>query len=166
MVRQDLTPGSTYADVAVHGDGLASLQFRPTAGAQTQESRSAVSGPTHIRIERRGNNFTMFAGKPGEEPSASPPQTVQLTDPVYVGIGVCSHDANVLETAVFSNVRIEPRQAAPAQRYRSRVTVYDLAAKTVTTVYQADHVIEAPNWSRNGRFLLVNTGGSGHVRAR
>src|SRR2546423_1452246 len=48
MVRQDLTPGSAYADVALHGDGLASLQFRPTAGAQTQESRSAVSGPTHI----------------------------------------------------------------------------------------------------------------------
>src|SRR5689334_6736273 len=33
MVRQDLTPGSAYADIAVHGDGLTSLQFRPTAGA-------------------------------------------------------------------------------------------------------------------------------------
>src|SRR5437016_2734794 len=36
MVRQDLTPGSAYADVALHGNGLAALQFRPAAGAQTQ----------------------------------------------------------------------------------------------------------------------------------
>jgi Tol biopolymer transport system component len=27
-------------------------------------------------------------------------------------------------------------------------------------VYQVDEVVEAPNWSRDGRFLLVNTGGS------
>src|SRR5260370_22237375 len=27
MLRQDLTPGSAYADVALHGDGLTSLQF-------------------------------------------------------------------------------------------------------------------------------------------
>jgi hypothetical protein len=158
MVRQDLTPSSAYADVALHGDGLTSLQFRPTAGAATEEIRSTVTGPTRIRIERRGNRFTIFAGKPGEELTASGPQTMQLTDPVYVGVGVCSHDANVVETAVFSNVRLE--QAAAAQRYRSKVTVYDLAARSSTTLYQADQVIEAPNWSRDGKFLVVNTGGS------
>jgi hypothetical protein len=30
-----------------------------------------------------------------------------LHDPVYAGLAVCSHDANILETAVFSNVMIE-----------------------------------------------------------
>src|ERR1700686_3955989 len=50
--------------------------------------------------------------------------------------------------------------AATAQRYRSKVTVYDLAARSSTTVYQADQVIEAPNWSRDGKSLVVNTGGS------
>ncbi len=158
MVRQDLTPGSAYADVALHGDGLTSLQFRPAAGAQTQEIRSAVTAPTRIRIERRGNRFTVFAGRPDEELTPSGPQTVELTDPVYTGIGVCSHDANVLETAVFSNVRIEQRQQA--ERYRSKITVFDLAARSTKVVYEADEVIEAPNWSRDGSFLLVNTGGS------
>ena len=161
MIRQDLTPGSAYADVALHGDGLTSLQFRPAAGAQTQEIRSTVTGPTRIRIERRGNSFTVFAGKPGAELAATTPQVVQLSDPVYVGIGVCSHDANVLETAVFSNVQLtQGRAAAPQQRYRSKIVVYDLTSKSTTTVYQAGEVIEAPNWSRDGRFLLVNTGGS------
>lgn len=49
--------------------------------------------------------------------------------------------------------------AAPSQRYRSKITVYDLATKTTKMVYQADQVVEAPNWSRDGSFLLVNTGG-------
>jgi Tol biopolymer transport system component len=160
MFRQDLTPGSAYADVALHGDGLTSLQFRPIPGAQTQEIRSTVTGPTRIRIERRGNRFTIFAGKPGEQLAASGPQEILLSDPVYAGIGVCSHDANVLETAIFSNVRLEQaRPAATQQRFRSKVTIYDLTARTTRTVYQADQVIEAPNWSRDGRFLLVNTGG-------
>jgi TolB protein len=63
--------------------------------------------PTRIRISRRGNQFTMYAAKGDEEMVPTGPATVVLEDPVYVGIGVCSHDANVLETAIFSNVRIE-----------------------------------------------------------
>ena len=52
------------------------------------------------------------------------------------------------------------QQLRPIGPYRSKITVYDLAAKSNATVYQADQVIEAPNWSRDGKFLLVNTGGS------
>lgn len=160
MIRQELTPGSAYADVALHGDGLTSLQFRPAAGAQTQEIRSTVNGPTHLRIERRGTRFTIYANKSGEEPAPSGAQIVEFTGPVYVGLGVCSHDANALETAVFSNVRLEQTQRATERRYRSKITVYDFATRSTNVVYQADQVIEAPNWSRDGKFLLVNTGGN------
>lgn len=50
--------------------------------------------------------------------------------------------------------------SAQQPRYRSKITIYDLASRTTKSIYQADQVIEAPNWSRDGRFLLVNTGGS------
>lgn len=107
MIRQDLAPNAAYADIALHGDGLTSLQFRPTASAPTQEIRSTITGPTRLRIQRRGNQFTIWAGKTEGELTASSPQTVELSGSVYVGLGVCSHEASVLETAVFSNVRIE-----------------------------------------------------------
>jgi hypothetical protein len=107
MVRQTLDPGSAYADVALHGDGLTSLQFRKKAAEETEELRSDLKMPVRIRLVRRGNEFTLYAGAPGEELTATGPATVVLDGPVYAGIGVCSHDANVLETAVFSNVRIE-----------------------------------------------------------
>src|SRR4051794_13308338 len=84
MVRQDLTPGSAYADIALHGDGLTSLQYRPSAGAQTAEIKSTVTAPTRLRITRRGNVFTIYAGKPGEELVAAGPLTLALPDPVYV----------------------------------------------------------------------------------
>ncbi len=46
------------------------------------------------------------------------------------------------------------------QRYRSKITIFDFEARATRTVYEADQVIEAPNWSRDGKFLLVNAGGN------
>lgn len=37
--------------------------------------------------------------------------------------------------------------------------MHDLAAHSNQVVYQADEVVEAPNWSRDGKFLLINTAG-------
>src|SRR5258707_8939053 len=76
MIRQSLDPDSAYADVALHGDGLTSLQFRPTAGAATQEIRSARKGPVRIRIERHGDQFEVFAGDPGQSLEPAGPAVV------------------------------------------------------------------------------------------
>jgi TolB protein len=162
MVRQSLEPDAAYADIARHGDGLTALQFRPKAKAEvTEEMRSAVTGPIRLRLQRRGNEITIAAGKPGEALTPTGPATVILQDPVYAGIGVCSHDASLLETAVFSNVAISqgpPR--APQPRYRSRISIYDLKTGATRVLYTSDDVFEAPNWTVDGRYLLVNSGGN------
>jgi hypothetical protein len=164
MIRQSLDADSAYADVALHGSGLTSLQYRPTAAAMTVETQQAgdsdMSAPVRIRIERRGDRFTMLAGKPGGQLTTTGPASVTLHDPVYIGLAVCSHDANVLETAVFSNVSIEslPLARTPQPGYRSRISIYDLLDKSIRTVYQAGQVFEAPNWSSDGKYLLANSG--------
>ncbi|HYW41348.1 MAG TPA: hypothetical protein VE959_00745 [Bryobacteraceae bacterium] len=164
MIRQGLEPDSAYADVALHGDGLTSLQFRPTAAAETQEmqqaAKSDLSAPVRIRIERRADRFTMLAGKPGETLAPTGPATVTLHDPVYVGLAVCSHDANVLETAIFSNVSLQALPPARVQqRYSSKISIYDMRDKSIRALYQADTIFEAPNWSPDGKYLLTNSGG-------
>ncbi len=134
MIRQNLDANSAYADAALHGDGLTSLQYRDAAGAQTlelkQEATSDLGGPVRIRVERRGNAFRMVAGRPGGPMTTTGPVSVPLTDPVYVGLAVCSHDANVLETAVFSNISLQALPPAGGrgapQRYRSKITIFDL----------------------------------------
>jgi TolB protein len=180
MIRQGLDPGAAYADVALHGDGLTSLEFRPTAGGETEEVKAEVNAPRRIRIERRGNVFTMFAGNAGEDLKAAGTATVVLQDPVYVGIGVCSHDADVVETAVFSNVQLAgdttlagdklavvtdvpaaaPRRGGARDRRKSRISIYDLGSKSIHVVHDSDRVFEAPNWSPDGKYLLSNSGGN------
>jgi TolB protein len=106
MIRQNLDPGSAYADAVSHGDGLTSLQFRGAPNEQTYQVITQVDGPSRLRLVRKGSRYTMFAGKPNEELKAvGPVEYVSLKDPVYVGLGVCSHVATTLETAIFSNVR-------------------------------------------------------------
>lgn len=158
IVRQSLDADSAYVDIALHGDGLTSLQFRETPGAETREVRSEVRAPTRLRLERRGNRFTMSVGQPGPDLATAPPVTVNLQGSVYVGLGMCSHDAGILETAIFSNVSVV--QPAPRPVTRSRISVYTLAARSTTVVYEANQLIEAPNWSPDGRYLLVNSGGT------
>jgi hypothetical protein len=114
MIRQSLEPGSAYADAVSHGNGLTSLQFRGAANEQTYQVFTQVDGPVRLRIERKQSRFTMYAGKPSEElKMVGPIEYVGLQDPVYVGLGVCSHVATTLETAVFSNLKIE--ETAPAK---------------------------------------------------
>jgi hypothetical protein len=111
MVRQGLAADDAYADVAIHGDGLISLQYRRTKGGITEEVKSPVKGPATVRLERKGNAFTLSVTPAGKETVTVGPVTLALKDPVYVGLAVCSHDVAVSETAVFSNVGV--RTSAP-----------------------------------------------------
>jgi len=108
MVRQSLDPGSAYADAVSHGNGLTSLQFRGAANEQTYQVFTQVDGTVRLRLVRQGSRFTMYAGKRSEElKPVGPVEYIGLQDPVYVGLGVCSHVASTLETAIFSNVQLE-----------------------------------------------------------
>jgi len=112
MIRQSLDPGSPYADAVSHGNGLTSLQFRGAPNEQTYQVVTQVDGPVRLRLVRQGSRFTMFAGKPNEDlKPTGPVEFIGLKDPVYVGLGVCSHVATTLETAIFSNVSIDQTAA-------------------------------------------------------
>jgi Tol biopolymer transport system component len=47
----------------------------------------------------------------------------------------------------------------PRPQFASRIVIHDLAGAASRTVHEAGEVWEAPNWSRDGRHLLVNSGG-------
>jgi TolB protein len=48
---------------------------------------------------------------------------------------------------------------APPPRFSSQLTIHDFNMKATTVVHRADEVWEAPNWSRDGSFLLANSNG-------
>src|ERR1700719_4556059 len=60
MIRQSLDADSPYADVALHGSGLTSLQYREEKGAATHEIQANISAPARLRIEQRGAYFSLW----------------------------------------------------------------------------------------------------------
>jgi regulation of enolase protein 1 (concanavalin A-like superfamily) len=106
MVRQSLSPDSPFADVAVHGDGLIALQYRTTTGAAAETVHSTVKAPATVRLERRGDKFTLLIATKGQPFQPAGSANVTLHDPVYCGLAVSSHDAQASETAVFAGVSL------------------------------------------------------------
>src|ERR1700687_2616185 len=165
MVRQRLDADSVYADVALHGNGLTALQFRDEKGGITQEVRSQISAPGRVRIEKHGAYFTMWlVGPNGKFEMAGGSPKIELKEPFYVGIGVCSHDKDVVERAVFSNVEITTVPVNVATK-PAAATLYSLL-ETVpidsgdrTAVYISAGRFEAPNWTRDGKAFLFNRDG-------
>ncbi|GHV51085.1 hypothetical protein FACS1894181_12480 [Bacteroidia bacterium] len=158
IIRESLTGESKYADVAVHGDGLTSLQYRDATGGETKEVTAKNRKPDHVTLERVGRKITMKVGN-GEFPGASAGE-IELDLPAvcYVGIFVCSHDADVVEKAYFSDVQLQslaPRQ----QKVTSILEILDVATGKRSVVKEFPYQIEAPNWTPDGKWLVYNSGG-------
>jgi Tol biopolymer transport system component len=162
MIRQSLDPDSPYVDVILHGDGLASLQFRETPGGPTREIQGRFRRPTRLHLQRQGDFFTWRTGsdhQPLENPGGS--VRLPLSDPVYVGLVVCSHDAARLEEARFANVELsaKPRDPAPFTSVESTLEIISIASGDRRAVFHSSRHLEAPNWSPDGSFLLYNSEG-------
>ncbi len=162
LVRQSLDSDSAYADVAVHGNGLTSLQYRETPGGLTHEIQSDVSAPARVRLEKRGNYISMWVAPVGGElKPAGGYLSVPLTEGFYVGLGVCAHDNTTIERAVFSNVALvpvsTPTNVMPA--LESTLETVAIASTDRRVVYHTRDHIEAPNWARDGKYFLFNSQG-------
>ncbi len=170
LVRQTLDPNSAYADAALHGDGLTSLQYRGAAGERTYEIQSGVSGPSRLRIEKRGRYVSISLAAAGAElRPAGGSFRLDLAGSFYVGLGVCSHNNDVVETAVFSKVELNTDLALTGKadkadklnkgRLLSTLETVPLASKDRRVVWTTTNLIEAPNWTPDGAALIFNSRG-------
>jgi hypothetical protein len=194
MIRQTLDADSPYVDAAVHGSGLIALQYRETKGAITTEIETAApiydeglpilpfvpksvpkgiiydsvatTSPIGIELVKRGGYAYLYIASKADgklEPSGAA-IPVPFSGPFYVGIGLSSHDKDVVEYAVFSNVTL--KQGSPTavaklttpQLYSTLETVaIDSTIRTIKHVEKAR--FEAPNWTRDGASFLFNRDG-------
>jgi hypothetical protein len=164
MIRQSLDGNSPAVDVAVHGVGLTSLQFRDAAGANTHEVESNISAPKTVRIEKRGDFFYAFVtGRDDKLQPAGASTKLALRGDFYIGIGVCSHDKDVVEKAVFSNVAFEHLPPSSGKQVLvSSLETISVASTDRHVEYVAAAHFEAPNWSRDGKYLIFNQEGTLH----
>jgi Tol biopolymer transport system component len=163
MVRKDLDGKSPHVNAVVHGDGLTSLQFRRTAGAQTEEIKAKMTHANIIELERKGKTYIMRVAKYGEPYFTEQVADIDLGDDVYVGLFVGSHNKDVLETGVFNNVRITVPAWEGLVPYRdylgSRIEILEVTTGSREIVHTSPKSLQAPNWTPDGKSLIYNSGG-------
>jgi Tol biopolymer transport system component len=169
MIRQTLAPDSIYIDAAQHGAGLTAIQDRRTEGATTDDIELNIAPPRQVRIEKRGDIVTMYLVE-ASDPAGTPLHPVgasiqlHLQEPFYVGLGVCSHDASKVETAVFSHVALEPLTADPPSASLAlystlQIVNTDADYAHAQVIDSAQGHFEAPNWTHDGKTLIFDQDG-------
>ena len=162
MLRQSLDGDSVYADVALHASGLTSLQFRDEKGAVTREVRSNLSAPKRLRIVKHGDYVYMALSSAGAVQPAGGWLRIPLQGSFYVGLGVCSHDKDVVEQAAFSNVELtQPAPPSGKPVLYSTLETVDIDSADRRVAYLDRGRFEAPNWTRDGSAFLFNQ--EGHI---
>jgi TolB protein len=148
MARTDDSTDAAYVDVAVHGDGLISIQYRTARGEETSEVVATVRGVQQVELRRRGHYFSAWTrGVP-----ITPEIRVDLPADLLVGIAVCSHRPDRVETVVFSDVTLKSTFAT--DRLYSVLEAIDVRTGARRPLDVFDRWVEAPNWLRDGRILF------------
>jgi len=162
IARNTLEANSAYADACVHGDILSSLQYRSTDGAITEQVELSTYHPIAIELQRVGNVFTFSAATSGENYKAVS-RELALNEELYAGLFICSHEEKVVEKAVFSNVRITIPAAKDFRPYRdyigSHIEIMEVKTGLRKIVHTAPNSLQAPNWTKDGKYLLYNSEG-------
>lgn len=162
-VRNSFHTGAAMVNATVHGgDGLTSLQYRAKDNEETIDVKSTDNAPDVIQLERRGNLFIMSTAKFGKE-FTSVQTKLDLKNEVYVGLSLCSHNPDVVETAIFKNVRIikpVPESYVQYEDYiGSRLEVMNVTTGDKKVLLSTAHSIQAPNWTPDGKTLVYNSNG-------
>jgi len=162
-LRTSLDTGSPNVHAAVHGDGLTSLQFRAQAGGETEQYPMAIKSPDVIQLERRGDTYIMSAAKMGQPFEVTSVSDIKLGEKIYAGLSLCAHNPDVVETGIFSNVRIILPAAKDFRPYTdyigSNLEIMDMKTKNRRIVYRSPDSIQAPNWTQDGKTLIYNSKG-------
>jgi TolB protein len=161
MVRQTLHGNSAAVDLAVHGDGLTSLQWRASTGDNMHEVQANVKAPIAVRLEKHGDSFYAFVSDADDKLAPSGASTrVVFTGPFYVGIGVCAHNKDAVQRAVFSHVSLKLDEPPPGRPVLvSALETIAVASTDRHVEYVAAAHFEAPNWTRDSSALLFNQDG-------
>jgi TolB protein len=168
MVRPSLEPDAPYADCAEHGSGLTSLQFRRSKGTNTEQITLAVTNADVLQFERRDGRFIFSAARHGEPFVSAELTNLDLGDEVFAGLFICSHSGDVIEKALFRDVRmVIPARLdfKPYQDYLGSILeILDVHSGRLEKIDASPHPFEAPNWTRDGKELIYNL--SGHSPGR
>lgn len=163
MVRPSLEADAPYVDCAEHGDGLTSIQFRRSKGANTEQITLPITNANVLQFERRGNTYIFSAARYGETFVSRALTNFNLGDEVFAGLFICSHNGDAVEKAIFRDVWIIRPVKEGFTPYRdyigSVLEILDVQSGKLEMIYSSKQPFEAPNWTTDGAALIYNISG-------
>jgi TolB protein len=117
MLRKSLDTDSPFVHLAIHGDGMAAVQFRNSKGDNTNTVDFPIEegpGTWKLKLVRQGTTITVWIAKDGAPLRELGHTTNLLGSPILVGLGVASHTEKAVNTVLFSDVSVEQLSAAAA----------------------------------------------------
>ena len=109
MLRKSLDTDSPFVHLAIHGDGMPTVQFRNTKADTTNTVDFPIEGPGtwKMKLVREGTTITVWIAKDGGPLRELGHTMNQLGSPVLVGLAVSSHSREATNTVLFSDVSVE-----------------------------------------------------------
>jgi hypothetical protein len=163
MARPSLEADAAFVCCARHGADAASLQFRRSRGGIIREVALPVANPDVLQFERKGAAWIFSAARFGEPFVSCQAANVDFGEELYAGLFICSHTNDVIEKAVFRDVRvIKPAREnfVPYRDYIGSVLeILDVESGRLQAVCSSRQPFEAPNWTRDGGALIYNLSG-------
>jgi TolB protein len=164
IIRENLEPSSRYVSAAFHGDGLISMQYRLGPDSLTQEFQAAEKFLSVLQLEKSGNKIVMRAARPGASLQRIGEIDLDFEqEELFAGLFVCAHNPDVIEEAIFKNTRLTFPIRADFTPYKdyigSKLEILDVESGLRKVIYQSDQPCEAPNWSKDGKYLVFNSKG-------
>ena len=108
MVREDLSPGSRHAFMALTAEKGPHWENRSAPNGTTDFVIPTVGAgaPYWVRLVRSGNHFAGYASPDGQTWTLVGSATITFATNAYVGLAVTSHDNSRLNAATFDGVSV------------------------------------------------------------
>jgi hypothetical protein len=158
MIRETLDNYSVHGLMCVTPAGISAFQNRPIIGGDSFSAHgepNSITLPGWVRLVRQGNTITAYYSQNGvnwvqqpddentDEDASLNPQTIVMRQDIYIGLAHCSHNANAIGTAVFSDVT---------------------TTGTVTGAWQVEAIgVEMPANDAQPLYIVVEGGGTEKV---
>ncbi|HWF84288.1 MAG TPA: S8 family serine peptidase [Vicinamibacterales bacterium] len=107
MFRATLHASAPHAFMLVSAAKGVAFQRRDTSGGDSINTVGPSAAPPRwVRLERQGDTFTALESGDGATWVVVGTDTIPMTQTIYVGLAVTSHDNTRLATGTFSNVSV------------------------------------------------------------
>ena len=160
MFRQTLDAGAAYVAVGALGSGMTALQYRGARGANTEDIELNIDAPQSVRIEKRGDVFTLYLSMKGEPlHPVGASVSLHLTEPFYVGLAALSHDTDTLDKVDFGHVVLEPTDYPSNSQPILHSTLETIQTedqfRRAMLIRSVPALMQSANWAPGGKSIYV-----------